>query len=71
MSVHELLSPDNSGPGIDNVLLAQKINKGVELKKECPGMHFLKKQIVERGRLIRTGEYSCAVFIVIHLVFTL
>ena len=27
MSDHELLSPDNSGSGWDNVLFAQKINK--------------------------------------------
>ena len=33
MSDHELLSPDNSGSGWDNVLLAQKINKrGVAIR---------------------------------------
>ena len=27
MSDHEFISPDNSGSGLNNVLLAQKINK--------------------------------------------
>ena len=45
MSDHDLLSLDNSGSGWNNVLLAQKINKG-GLQLYCPVMHLLKKYII-------------------------
>ena len=48
MSDYELLSPDNSGSGWDNVLLAQKINKRGEggCNKNVLVCTFFKKLIV-------------------------
>ena len=43
MSDHELLPPDNSGSGLDNVHFVQKINKGRVAIRMSPGMHFWKK----------------------------
>ena len=40
MSDHELYSPDNSGSGWDNVLLAQKINKRGGGLILCKGRFF-------------------------------
>ena len=56
MSAYELLSPDNSGSGGDNVLLAQKFNKrGVAIRVSW---HTFFEKINSRGgRLFPTGEY--------------
>ena len=59
MSDHELLSPDNSDSGWDNVLLAQKINKqGVAIRMSWYALFEKINSWGGEGPLFRSAEYS-------------